>query len=90
MEGRDVSRKEIGKHGTGNQSRGVIFSIHLLISLLTLKSLLFLNIDVDPLKEGVSLHSQLNVRFREFFVHFLTRQFEKNLERAENIDFTYE
>ena len=44
------------------------------------------------LKEGVLLHSQPKVRFREYFVYFLMRQNLKKInhsEGAENIDFTY-
>ena len=50
-----------------------------------------LNISVT-LKEGVSLHSQPKVRFKEYFVYFLMRQKSlKNLpfRKCWNIDFTY-
>ena len=44
------------------------------------------------LKEGVSLHSQPNVRFREYFEYFLRDKNMKKINHSEdgkNIDFTY-
>ena len=44
------------------------------------------------LKEGVSLHSQPKVKFREYFVYFLMRQNLTKInysEGAKNIHFTY-